>query len=126
MAQSTPRSAGIRVDRLHRVDLAGVERLVGAHVRGHSRRCATGSTAQMRPAPAACRQAIVSSPMGPAPNTATVSPSCMAANLMECSGHCERLDGGGHLQRMLFRDGEQVGRRQVHELAEEPGIARDC
>ena len=40
--------------------------------------------AQIRPAPDTFRQATVSSPIGPAPNTATVSPICTAANFMEC------------------------------------------
>ena len=50
-----------------------------------SRRCATGSMAQIRPAPATFRQASVSSPIGPAPYTATVSPGFTSANFMECA-----------------------------------------
>src|ERR1039458_7279670 len=84
MAQSTPRfDVSARIWRASSI-------CVGSSVawapmwRASSRRCGTGSIAQMRPAPATLRQAIVSSPMGPAPKTATVSPGWIAANCMEC------------------------------------------
>src|SRR5258708_26645059 len=52
--------------------------------RAKSRRCARGSTAQIRPAWAARNAAIVKSPIGPAPMTATVSPGLIDARRREC------------------------------------------
>ena len=49
------------------------------------RRCASGSTDHTRVTPESFSIAIVSSPIGPAPNTTAVSPGRGAANFIECT-----------------------------------------
>ena len=66
---------------------------------------------------------MVSSPMGPAPKTATVSPGWIGGELHGVHGDGERLDNGGQFQGEVRRDGEQVGDRQIDELTEESGDA---
>jgi hypothetical protein len=67
-ALSVPRS-------ISRVASAGWSTTSAPIFLANSRQCASGSTAQICPAPAAFSAAIVNSPIGPAPNTATVSPA---------------------------------------------------
>ena len=66
---------------------------------------------------------MVSRPMGPAPKTATVSPGWIGGELHGMQGDGERLDNRGQFQREIRRDGDQVGGRQIDELAEEAGKA---
>src|ERR1019366_2073007 len=86
--------AGIGEDLPRRVDLARVDGLDGSHPLGHfapgGYRLHHPNPARAPPPkagspPAALRQATVSSPIGPAPNTAAVSPIPIAANCIECS-----------------------------------------
>ncbi len=61
--------------------------------------------------------------MGPAPNTATVSPSCTAANFRECTATARGSTVVANSQRHFFGDGEQIVRRQIHELAEKARLS---
>ena len=97
----------------------------GADVRGPARGDARrGSTAQMRAAPAARKAAMVNSPMGPAPMTATVSPARMEARRSECIAMARGSARAASSNDMSVRDGREVGGGQVDELAKEAGMVR--
>ena len=76
------------------------------------------------PRPASFRHATVSSPIGPAPKTATVSPGCRSANCIECSA---TASGSATVARSSDMPAGMPSRffgGQVDVLAEEARLAR--
>ena len=91
--------------------------------RAISRRCATGSTAQMRPAPASFEAGDGEQADGPGAEHGHGFAGCDGGELHANAGHRQRLGQVASSSDRSRRNGQQVGGRQVDEFAEEAGVA---
>ncbi len=77
--------------------------------------------------PRAFRHAMVNSPIGPAPNTATVSLGCTAANSWSAWLPPDGSTTAGELQRRARAECDsRLCDGQIDKLAEEARVSRDC